>query len=322
MRSFLGLGALCATPIFIVLSPCASSLFLSACGGSQAQQPMRPPFVLGADSFDFAAPVGLVALPKSLREISGMVAIDDERVACVQDEKGNLYEARLKDGELLGKRALLPDGDYEGLARVDDAWFFARSDGALLRVREADGRAPVVDTFVLDLPQKDLEALSLDPAAEGRAARLLVAGKEPPEGSKQERDLRFVFAFDLERERLDGKPAWELSRKAIRAAVAELQEAARARNAPDDRPAPKPKLQLHVSELAVQPDTGLLWILSGPDRALLAVDRDGALRTFVVFDEASLPQPEAIAFLPCGDLVVASEGKGGPAVVARFALRR
>lgn len=310
----------------------AATLFflLAGCGGAQSPQSAADPqdaafaatLVLGAPSFDFTAPVARVALPKSLREISGIVAIDDERIACVQDEKGNLYEARLKDGELLGKRALLENGDYEGLARAGDAWFFARSDGALLRVREVADRAPVVDTFVLELPQKDLEALASDPAAEGRPARLLVAGKEPPEGSKQERDLRFVFAFDLERQQLDEKPAWELSRKAIRARVAELQEAARAATAPNEKPAPKPKLQLHISELAVQPGTGHLWILSGPDRALLAVDRDGALRTFVVFDEAALPQPEALAFLPCGDLVVASEGKDGPAVLARFAPRR
>jgi len=305
-------------------------LFLAGCGGAQSPQAaasvqdtaFAATLVLGAAAFDFAAPVARVALPKSLREISGMVALDDERIACVQDEKGKLYEARLKDGELLDKRALLPDGDYEGIARVGDAWFFARSDGALLRVREVADRAPVVDTFALDLPQKDLEAVALDPAVEGRAARLLVAGKEPPEGNKQERDQRFVFAFDLDKQQLDEKPAWELSRKAIRAAVAELQQASRVANAPDDKPAPKPKLQLHVSELAVQPGTGHLWILSGPDRALLAVDRDGALRTFVVFDEAALPQPEALAFLPCGDLVVASEGKDGPALVARFAPRR
>lgn len=306
-------------------------LVLAGCGGAQAPQAaagaqdaaFAATLVIGAPAFDFVAPSRVVSLPKSLREISGMVALDDERIACVQDEKGNLYEARLKDGELLAKRALLPNGDYEGLARAADAWFFARSDGALLRVREVADRAPVVDTFVLDLPQKDLEALALDPAVDGRPARLLVAGKEPPEGSKQERDQRFVFAFDLEHHRLVEQPAWELSRKAIRARVAELQQAARpAGSAMDGKPLPKPKLALHVSELAVQPGTGHLWILSGPDRALLAVDRDGALLTFVVFDEAALPQPEALAFLPCGDLVVASEGKDGPAVLVRFAPRR
>jgi hypothetical protein len=35
-----------------------------------------------------------------------------------------------------------------------------------------------------------------------------------------------------------------------------------------------------------------------------------------------LPQPEALAFLPCGDLVVASEGTDGPGKLVRFALRR
>jgi hypothetical protein len=38
-----------------------------------------------------------------------------------------------------------------------------------------------------------------------------------------------------------------------------------------------------------------------------------------VFAANVLPQPEGLTFLPNGDLLVASEGRGGPPVVLRFA---
>ncbi len=305
-------------------------LVLSACTGAQERSQAHATVAFGdAARFEFGNPASIATLPKALREISGIVALDDERVACVQDEKGNLYEARVRDGELLGKRALLPDGDYEAIARLDERWHFARSDGALLVVREVDGAPPQVEEHALRLPQKNLEALAVDPATEERGARLLLAGKEPPEGDKEERDLRYIFAFDPKRGELGDEPVWTLSRKGIRARVAQwMQEQQQADDktrtgaTADVKAAAKPKLLLHVSEITVEPSTRHLWVLSGPDRALFAVDRQGALRAFVHFDESLLPQPEALAFLPCGDLVVASEGKDGLGVLARFALRR
>jgi len=301
------------------LAVCMS--LLAACNADVAQDPTAAPQD-AADArspFAFSKPVAVIALPKALREISGMVALDDARVACVQDEKGLLYEVALKDGAIASKTRFGPDGDYEGVARTSDRWFFARSDGVVLDVGVGEnGKLLAPQEIALALPQHDLEALAFDPPVEGRAARLLLAGKEPPEGDKQERDQRFVLAFDPTKRALEEQPAWSLSRKAIRAQAVELRGAAR-----DGGEQPqKPKLAMHISEIAVQPATGTLWILSGPDRALLAVDRAGSLLAFFVFDEALLPQPEALAFLPCGDLVVASEGTDGPATLVRFALRR
>ena len=302
---------------------CLCLLLAVACDAQQpsqapAAQASKPNANLDSVAFDFAQPKAVVVLPKGLREISGMVALDDARVACVQDEKGLLYEVALEDGAIASKTRFGPDGDYEGVARTSDSWYFARSDGVLLAVGITENGLLAPVEIALALPQQDLEALAFDPPIEGRSARLLLAGKEPPAGDKQERDQRFVLAFDATKRALDEQPAWSLSRKAIRAQASELRGGASEGAAQKQ----KPKLALHISEIAVQPATGSLWILSGPDRALLAVDRAGSLLAFHVFDEALLPQPEALAFLPCGDLVVASEGKDGPATLVRFALRR
>jgi uncharacterized protein YjiK len=52
--------------------------------------------------------------------------------------------------------------------------------------------------------------------------------------------------------------------------------------------------------------------LSAVDRVLLRVDREGTLRAGQRFDASELPQPEGLACLPDGRLLVASEGDGGP----------
>jgi hypothetical protein len=322
----------------LFLALCLPALLLQSCSKAQEATSAGSTTVAAAVApFDFAAPVSVLPLPKSLREISGLIALDGERVACIQDEKGQFFEVRLNDGVLLTKVRFGPDGDYEGLARVPGAWFAVRSDGVLLRMREVDGSLQAAEAFVLALPQRDCEALCVD----RDGTRLLVAGKAQPEGGAAEQDRRFVYAWDLATAQLVSEPALQLSVEAILAAAVArgLTTPTKASKSsqgvpvagPSDDPevaalatAPPPRahLALRITELAVNPSTGDVWILSAQDRVLLAVDRRGALVWLHTFAEALLPQPEALAFLPDGDLLVASEGRDGPAVLVRFAARR
>ena len=59
-------------------------------------------------------------LSKSLVEISGLGYIDEDRLACVQDEKGNIYIFNLDSGKIESKIDFGDDGDYEGLEIVKD----------------------------------------------------------------------------------------------------------------------------------------------------------------------------------------------------------
>ena len=50
--------------------------------------------------YQLAEPDKSWELPKKLIEISGLSYIDKHRLACVQDEKGNIYVFNLKAGEV------------------------------------------------------------------------------------------------------------------------------------------------------------------------------------------------------------------------------
>ena len=81
-------------------------------------------------------------------------------------------------------------------------------------------------------------------------------------------------------------------------------------------------LRVRLSEVAVHPETGELWLCSAADNALLVVTRAGRLVGLHFFAEDELPQLEAAAFLPTGELVLASEGVDGPAPLRVFGRAR
>ena len=80
-------------------------------------------------------------------------------------------------------------------------------------------------------------------------------------------------------------------------------------------------LEVLFSSVAVHPRTHRLYALSGVDCALLVFDRDSTLAGAHFFDPAVMPQPEGVAFLPSGDMVVASEGDGAPPRIQVFRYR-
>lgn len=306
-------------------------LFLPALLAAQEpavpESPAQQAPAVAATAIDFGKPLKVVPLPPSLLEVSALVALDDSRAACLQDEKGALFEVDLGTGALVGSRAFGPKGDYEGLARTATHWFALRSDGALLRFSLEPALLARTEAFALVLEQKDCEALATD----GGGARLLVAPKARPEGDKEARDARHIHGWDVAKAALEPEPVLTLSvSRLLEQAVArklatpmKRAKGGRKKGAGADAGGPTevPHLQLTISELAVHPRTADLWILSSADKALLVVDRKGDLVHLQLLDPALLPQPEALTFLPCGDLVVASEGKAGesPAVLVRYA---
>jgi hypothetical protein len=266
-------------------------------------------------AYDLAAPDRAIALPAELREVSGLDAVDEHTVACVDDERGVLFLVDLRSGGVTQRR-FGPDGDHEGLARVGADFWVLRSDGRLLRLARDGERLAVAAEFTLDVGHRDLEGLGFDP----RRGILLVAPKDRPRGAKEEKDRRPLFGFDPESGRVLPEPVLTLS-------TSRVVDEARARGValPErttKKGKPKDPLALRLASVAVHPVTGAIHLLSAADGALLAVDREGRLLALAFLDPRRLPKPEGVAFLPGGDLVIASEGRdGGPGVVEVFRYR-
>lgn len=252
---------------------------------------------------------GVLVLPGALREVSGIAAVDDRTIACVQDEKGVLFFVDLR-GELpLRAVPFGAPGDYEGIARVGSDFWILRSDGLLLRLEPVDDRYRIAEHHRIDTADREFEALCFDRAAE----RLLILPKHLGARDNHPNSERQVRAFDLATRQLAADPVCSVRAKALRAdleaaGIALPKQAKRRGRARDD-------LELNCSELTTVPGSQDLLLLSAVDNVLLRVDRSGRLLGAEPLDPAVLPQPEGMTFLPDGRLLVASEGVDGPAVV-------
>ena len=76
------------------------------------------------------------------------------------------------------------------------------------------------------------------------------------------------------------------------------------------------------SAVALAPGGRSLLMVAGPQQLFAEVGSDGAPLRGGSIDKGTLPQPESLAFLPDGTLLVASEGVKGEAVLARYSPRQ
>ena len=281
----------------------------------QEQGPAAPSETVAdvAPPYAFNSPDTLFRLPNRLREISGLTVLDEQTLGAIQDEKGKLYLLNLHTGEIEDDPRFDKDGDYEGLARVGDRVFILRSNGTLYEI--TNWRANKLETtkHKTSLSAKhDTEGLVYDAAN----ARLLIACKEfAGKGLKKQ---KAIYAFDLETETLLDEPVFTIDTRAFtdQTDAGGLNDAIRRAVEPAaDLSGFKP------SALGLHPITGELYVLSSVRKALVVLNPAGEMVEVWVLPEKRFRQPEGLAFLPNGDLFVASEGSGKKATLMRFNYR-
>lgn len=258
-------------------------LVLGACG---------PPPAGVVAGYDLRQPVRSIELPKALREVSSVAAISSNELACLQDEKGMLYFLDLSSGRVVRRAKFGKKGDYEGLAYRDGDFWVLRSDGRILELAEDGDRYRVVREAKASTGHEEFEGLAMD----SRRDQLILAPKDrlPGRDISSQRQLYRVDPRSL----VIGPAPWlRLDFEALR-------------DAHEDMGLDKPRLKF--SEVAIDPAGDRLWLLSATDRMLVVVDLQGRVLGQHVFPAHELPQPEGLAFLPGGRVVLASEGVDGP----------
>ncbi len=263
--------------------------------------------LISAHGTHLRTPLFMHELPAELVEVSGLTDVSDSLVACLQDEEALLYLLDVHDGTVMERHRFGPPGDMEGLTRVKDGFYALRSDGLVYHLRKARSGYALADTFRLRLPNRDIEGLGYD---ETRGV-VLVAPKDVLKGDPQLRDRRQLFAFDPHTHQLLPEPVLSYTLSGI------LQQARDAGITIPVRTTPKgrqvPELKLRMASVAVDPVTDHYVILSATDRTLLVLDREGRFVHLYFLDPDRLPKPEGLTFLPDGRMLIASEGRNGPA---------
>lgn len=247
-------------------------------------------------------PSEVVYLPPELMEVSALTEAVAGRVSCLQDENGEIYIVDLERGEIVQSQSFGPPGDYEGLAVTETGDFWVlRSDGALLELYPGNGGLAIGTEYRLSgSGHKDFEGLAYDPVRN----RLLVSAKDKDPVDK---DLRHVFAFDLQHKSFEKAPYLELSITAVNQRLRDSGIEVPRRVSKKGKV--KDALKLRFSSLAIRPGTGDLVLLSSSEPCLLTLDSSGTIRNLQTLDPGTLPKPEGLVFLSRDKLLIASEGK-------------
>lgn len=239
----------------------------------------RPAATADAATYDLEHPVSKYSMPAALREVSGVVVLPQNRLACMEDQTGTIYLYNATTKRVEETIAFGPKGDYEDLARVGEAWFVLRSDGTLFK--RLGTQTTTYDTGLTR--DNNPEGLAYEPATKS----LLVACKGAA-GTGGPDQYRAVYRLDPATFRRTLKPAYLLDVAALRA-----------RNPAVNRFAP--------SGIAVHPATGHVFITAASGNALVELDARGGLVRLDKLPRKRFPQPEGLTFAPNGDLYIASE---------------
>jgi uncharacterized protein YjiK len=256
-------------------------------------------------------------LPNSLDEISGLSYIESDRLACVQDEKGNIYVFNILSGEVERKIDFGDLGDYEGVEIIDDDAWALKSSGTLYEVKnywnEKDHKLTKFNTVLSG--KNDAEGLAYDPVS----GNLLIACKGHPYfDEKKGKEFKAIYEFDLRTKKVGLEPFLLIVMDTIKYyknynTMAQLGVELLA-----FFDSSKGDISFQPSGISIHPATGNIYVIASVGNLLMVFSRDGDILSMVKLKSEYHPQPEGICFSPDGTLFISNEADGDDGTILMF----
>ncbi|GAB2768901.1 SdiA-regulated domain-containing protein [Salinimicrobium soli] len=229
-------------------------------------------------------------LPAQLKEVSGIAFLDDERIACVQDEKGVIYIFNLRNSKIEKEINFEGKGDFEGIALNGSTAYVVESNGRIHEIRNFLDEEPQFEEYSTDLSgEENVEGLYFDRGKN----RLLLALKSEDLHSD---NYKGIYAFDLQRKELEEGPVVKLTFEGEGFENYEDKDV---------------EERFFPSELNRDPKTGNLVLLDAEDPRLLFVNSSGKTIKLYNLNTTDFPQPEGISFDSQGEMFISNEGNPG-----------
>ena len=225
-------------------------------------------------------------LPDILREISGMVWLDENTFASIQDEDGFIYVYDVAENEFRDKIEFATSGDYEGIAIKEHDAYVMRSDGLIFEIKNY--RTDSLEISQLETPftsSNDIESLTYDPIHN----RLLTAPKEEDLSNK---DYKGIYQIPLETKQMDSLPIIKIDLKSEKL-----------------KPFRHKKIHktFNPSGMAIHPKTKEIYLVDGKKPKLMVLSPKGEILKAIPLDKRKFAQPEGITFSDDGRLFISNE---------------
>jgi uncharacterized protein YjiK len=243
------------------------------------------------------------ALPRVLEEVSGISYLDNERIACIQDEVGDIFIYNLVSEKIDSRINFAKKDDFEGLATIGNKAYILRSDGKIFEVEDITAENPKIASYDTEMSFKyDFEGLCYDE----KNNRLLVAAKTNIFRNKNR--FKPVYEFSLETKKLNPEPIYKL------AYDNPIFQGLDSAGDPD---------VFRTSEIKIHPTTGKIYMLDGVIGKLLILNKDWKAEDLYVFNPDNFPQPEGLTFTPDGKkMYISNEGEWDPANILQVELSK
>ncbi|MCC7303102.1 MAG: hypothetical protein IT233_10715 [Bacteroidia bacterium] len=269
--------------------------------------------------YNMTKPESTMILPDTLREVSGLTAIDSVSFACIQDENGILFIYDAVKNEVKKQYTFHLDGDYEGIARVGKTIYVLRSDGVLFEITDYDSKDCKVNSYQTGIPANNNEGLCFNPDSN----RLLIACKGKIGKGPEFKDKRVIYGFDLKTKSLSKEPVFDFDLQAIKdfAIKNNLNLPVKERKKKGET-VKEPFIKFRTSAIGIHPVTQKLYLLSASDHLLFIFNMNGNLEHIEQLNPAMFNKAEGITFFENGDMLITNEGQDKKPTLLRFKYKK
>ncbi len=264
----------------------------------------------GQNGYNLQKPDESFILPDALHEISGITSIDPYRVACIQNDKGIVYIFNLAQKKITREFKFGSYGDYDGITKAGNSLFVLRSDGQLSEISRNPQKHVIFNYIQTKIPAINNEGIAYD----FKENRLLIVCKCGYINLDSRQKSRPIFCLDLHSQYIKQLPAFSIYLPEIQHYMFthhfRIPEQQKTDNSPQN-------LLFKPSDIAINPVSGLIYILSAEEKLLYRFSRKGKLISIEILDKKLFPDAEAICFLRNGSLLIANAGvnKGKPTLL-------
>ena len=267
--------------------------------------------------YELETPDDRFKLPSYLEEISGLSYYGKGKIACVQDEKANIYVLNLEQEKITKKYDFGDDADYEDIAIVDNTAYILRSNGQIFRVENFKKKSRKVKRYKTTLKEKnDTEGMAFDPVSNA----LLITCKGSPSVKKEDKyeGYKAVYKFDLETEALIEDPHFLINLERLDSYIDRNAFTRFSIKVAKMLRLIESETSFQPSGIAIHPLNGEIYIISSVGKLLIVMNKQGKVLNVKEMDPKIFRQPEGICFSPSGDLYISNEGQGGKGYILKF----
>jgi hypothetical protein len=242
--------------------------------------------------FNLSSPDKRFELPETLKEISGIAAVNDSLIACIGDELGIVYFYNLHTQRISQQLSFTDKGDFEDLTIIGETIYVLNSRGTIWVIKNYHQPQPVISSYALNIEKPfELEGLCQ------HNNKLFVAAKYY---HNKKRDTRGLL------------PVWEL-------ALPNMQVQPPLFELPDFiQDVTGQQVPFHISALLYSDKNKEWFTISTHTKAFIRCDSGGRILGNEILTAKEFSQPEGMCFTPSGSLLISNEGKDGPPTILLF----